>query len=271
MEEIRLKKEEDTLFTILNGYGLDHEWAIYTKIIEICGLNMDAYIEDESQLTKELLEEHYDGILKDIPQNNLNYEHHLQYMVLGALILKIRAELSDDLRDKIIKSADWEFELKKRWRSVDDEFLERRKKTLINFKERLKEYEIGKKIDVNPYIIKGSDDFEAMEKIIKACKLGSLEDLNKEILEENIDKIINVIGKEPPFDIYDYLILGALILKTGAKFPRSLKKKIMEIADWKEERKQKWTLVDEQFLKKRRHILSRFQDMVLNYKSPSIS
>jgi len=94
--------KSEILNGIIHGYGLDHEWAVFREIIEICGLNFEEFIEDEALLTKELLESHYDDILRDIPQKeeNLSYVNLLYIMVLGALILQTGARLPFDLQKK---------------------------------------------------------------------------------------------------------------------------------------------------------------------------
>ena len=267
--------EKKIINIILNGYGLDHEFAVYAEIIETCGLNFDdEYIEDESLLTPELLESHYGDIFHLIRSKNLLYEDlpysdRLVYMVLGALIILTKAHLPEDFRDRIIDSADWEFELKNRWRKVNDEFIENRKKVLTYFQEILKNHEAGKITDVDHYIISAKYDYVGMGyKFLKACSLDSLEDITQDILEANLDKIIFLIEKEPPFDPYgDYLILGALILKTGASIQEDLRQKIIKVADWEEEVKQRWNLRDEEFLEERKQVLIAFQNIVRRYKS----
>lgn len=76
---------------------MDHEWAVFQEIIEICGLDID-----ESLLTKEILESHYDDILMKDPydQDNPEYFKLLYPIVLGAIILQIGARLPSDLKKK---------------------------------------------------------------------------------------------------------------------------------------------------------------------------
>ena len=268
-------EEKNIINKILTGYGLDHEWAVFREIIETCGLNFDdEYIENEALLTPDLLESHYDDILKliqnkELAFKDLPYSDRLIYMVLGALIVLTNAKLPVDLRQKIIDSADWGFELKNRWRKVDDEFIEKREKILTFFQERLKNHEPGLIIDVDPYeVTAGYDVFEEKlgDKFLKTCKVGSLEEITKEILEANLNKILFLFEEEPSYCLYeDYLLLGALVLKTGALIPENLQQRLIEITDWEEEVKKRWNLRDEDFLQRRKEILIAFQDIIRKY------
>ncbi|MEE9379032.1 MAG: hypothetical protein V3V33_13450 [Candidatus Lokiarchaeia archaeon] len=46
-----------------------------------------------------------------------------------------------------------------------------------------------------------------------------------------------------------------------------MRQKIIEIADWEEEIRQRWNLRDEDFLKQRKEVLIAFQNVVRRYKS----
>lgn len=265
------QQDQEVLNKILHGYGLDHEWAVLRKIIQICSLDFDEFIENESLLTAQLLESHYEDILKCVSDENITYQDHLVYMVLGVLIIKTKARLPKKLCDKIINSANWEFELKTRWRIVDEDFLKKRRETLLEFKEMIRNHKEGRILNVDLHEISANFEYDCLgqrfaEKFLRACDIDSLEDITRKALETNLDKVLFLIEKEPPFDPYsDYLTLGSLILKTGATIPEDLRGKIIEIADWEEELKKRWTLADEDLLSSRKRILITFQNTIRNY------
>lgn len=82
------ENKSEVLNEKVHGYGLDSEWAVYREIVKICGLGYEEFIENETLLTRELLESHYDDILVDPhDQNSSEYLRVLHIIVLGALIL----------------------------------------------------------------------------------------------------------------------------------------------------------------------------------------
>lgn len=281
------KKEEnkaDILHGIISGYGLDHEWAVYEEIIQICGLDFEQFIEDETLLTKELLESHYDDVLLKYPYDKENPEYFkiLYPIVLGAVILKIGARLPEDLREIIVNLNLWELELKKRWRSVDDEFLNKRRKILKHLEGKIRDHTSGKSVEIDMFELQGHKfkyDWETEERIIEVCGLnfddyrkthsfktllkGTI--LTKRILEDNLSKILNAIEHLTTYNINNYLILAALILKTGAQISEDLRELLILKADWKEELRIKWTLADRERLNERKNILFAFQGLVQNY------
>jgi len=239
-----------------------------------------------------LLESHYDDILqllrnKDLLYEDLPYSDKLVYMVLGALIIKSNANLPEDLREKIIDSADWEFELKNRWRKVNDEFIEKRKKILLDFQDKIRNHKSGKLTEIDMFALQGQRyeyDWRTEKKITEVCGIDfnnyseahsftPREDkkhkiLTREILEKNLNEVLIAIEENVSvYNINKYLIFGALILKTGASIPEDLRQKIIGVADWEEEVKQRWNLRDEKFLEERKQVLIAFQNIVRRYKS----
>lgn len=132
---------KDTPF-IMEGDG---EADVEISLVESCGLNYEKYINNKEILTKSLLESHLDELIKIV--DNMN--HHVAYLILGVLILKTGSQISDNLREKIIKAADWKYDQDNYiLKNTDDkEFLELRKKILINFQELIQNYKPGQIID----------------------------------------------------------------------------------------------------------------------------
>lgn len=279
---------------IIHGYGLDHEWAVFREIIEICGLHFEEFIEDEALLTKELLESHYDDILRDIPQKeeNLSYVNLLYIMVLGALILQTGARLPFDLQKKISDIDIWDIELKQRWKRPNEYYLENKIKARTEFQEMIRNHESGKVTEINPYDFLYSRTAEELDFFLQFFNTPFIKPLTKKDLEEKIDEIIN---NNENFDEYTistseeipltkeqidkikkiiedskgkgttsyFIILGVHILNTGASIPENLKQRIIETA----ERQKEILLAEADVLRKRKELIVAFKDLTRSYKN----
>ena len=122
-----------------------------------------------------------------------------------------------------------------------------------------------------PFITEGDGEADVEISLIDACGI-EYEDyakdesiLTKEILNfNNLLEIVQHMNHHVA-----YLIFGTLILKTGSKLSDDLRKKLIEAADWKNDREtyiQKNT-DDEEFLELRKEILLYFLEKVKNYNS----
>jgi len=288
------RNKSEILNGIIHGYGLDHEWAVFRETIEICGLHFEEFIEDEALLTKELLESHYDDILRDIPQKeeNLSYVNLLYIMVLGALILQTGARLPIDLQKKIIDIDIWDIELKQRWRRPNEYYLENKIKARTEFQEMIRNHESGKVTEINPYDFLYSRTTEELDFFLQFFNTPFIKPLTKEDLEEKIDEIIN---NNENFDEYTistseeipltkeqidkikkiiedskgkgttsyFIILGVHILNTGASIPENLKQRIIETA----ERQKEILLAEADVLRKRKELIVAFKDLTRSYKN----
>jgi len=135
----RLKMGKDTPF-IMEG---DDEADIEISLIKACGINYENYAEDESILTREIFEAHFDILLEKV--NRMN--HYIGYLIFGSLILKTGSKLPEELREKIFEAADWKND-RKDWRDASEDFLELRKEILIDFQEKIKNHKPGVITDV---------------------------------------------------------------------------------------------------------------------------
>ena len=114
---------------------LDAEWAI----VKICGVDVGDYIENESILTRELIEEHFDEIVNHVKSSD--YSYYGTHQVLGYLILKTGSALPEHLRDDILECASWQRE-KEFWSQVPS-WEKPRKYFLNDFKTKIKNYVPG--------------------------------------------------------------------------------------------------------------------------------
>ena len=130
---------KDTPF-IMEG---DDEADIEISLIKTCGINYGDYAKDESLLTREIFEDHFDIILKEVREMG----HYIGYLIMGCLILKTGSKLPDDLRKKLIDSADWKLD-RKDWRGADEEFLELRKEILLDFQDKIRNHKPGIKTKI---------------------------------------------------------------------------------------------------------------------------
>lgn len=184
--------KENILYGIIHGYGLDHEWAVFEEIVEICGLDFKKFIEDGAFLEKELLENHYEDILLKDPYDEENPEYFkiLYPIVLGAVILQIGARLPKSLQQKIIDINVWEIELKQRWRRPNKHHLEDEINALMGFQQMIQNHENGNIKDFDPYKYLNSRIEEEIEFYLRFFDTALLEQLTKEALEEKLGEII---------------------------------------------------------------------------------
>ena len=143
------RREKDIVSSILCGrYShIDHEGAVKSDILEIFELDWfddnDDPIPLKELITKDFLEEHSNEILDKLPTDNV-YHEHLNYMVLGALIIDRKAKMPQELKERILQALSWEAELTWRWKWIDKEkekdFLEERKNLIESFRQLIVDY-----------------------------------------------------------------------------------------------------------------------------------
>jgi len=114
----------------------DGEADIQIDMIEMCGIKYEDFAENESILTKEIFEKHFYQILR------LTNSDYLSLLIFGALILRTGSFLPNEVREKIVKAADWENE-KERWKYADAEFIKFRKEILIDFRQKIINHKRG--------------------------------------------------------------------------------------------------------------------------------
>ena len=124
----------------------DGESDIESSLIRACGFNVEDYAEDKSILTKKVLENHFDKLLRIVHSIN----DHIAYLILGVLILNTGSAMPEDFRDLLVESADWKTDREKYIGKITDdkEFLELRKDILTNFQGKVRNYKTGQIIDV---------------------------------------------------------------------------------------------------------------------------
>lgn len=286
------KNKSEILNGIIHGYGLDHEWAVCSEIIEICGLDFDEFIEDKTLLTKDLLESHYDRMLMKDPydKENPRYFRILYFIVLGALILQTGARLPIDLQKKLSDIDIWDIELKQRWKRPNENYLEGKVNALIEFQEMIRNHGSRKVAEINPYNFLYSHHEEEVDFFLRFFNTPFIKPLTREDLEEKIDEIIN---SHEDFDEYTistsdeipltkeqidkikkivednkgkgtpgyFIILGVHLLKTGASIPEHLRHRIIATA----ERQKEILIVEVDLLKKRKELIVAFKDLISSY------
>ena len=123
-----------------------------------------------------------------------------------------------------------------------------------------------------PWITEGDGEADIQIDLVEVCGIGYeafAEDesiLTKEIFEKHFPQILRLINS----DYLSLLIFGALILRTGSFLPDKVRKKIMEAADWKNE-KERWKYADAEFIKSRKEILIDFRQKISNHKRGQIT
>lgn len=123
-----------------------------------------------------------------------------------------------------------------------------------------------------PWITEGDGEADIQIDLIEVCGI-EYEDyaenesiLTKEIFEKHFSQILKLINS----DYLSLLIFGALILRTGSFLPDKVRKKIIEAADWKNE-KERWKYADAEFIKSRKETLIDFRQKIINHKRGEIT
>ncbi|TES98663.1 MAG: hypothetical protein E3J90_05605 [Promethearchaeota archaeon] len=123
--------------TIMGGEDqMDIEWGI----VDICGINISEYIEDDTLLTRELVEKNFEEIMKYVKSEYNNYVAH---QVLGYIILKTGSNLPSELQNDILMCALWDIE-KEFWLQ-NPRWENPRKFFLKDFKTKIGNHVAGKK------------------------------------------------------------------------------------------------------------------------------
>ncbi|MFX1572983.1 MAG: hypothetical protein ACFFB0_09555 [Promethearchaeota archaeon] len=137
---------KDTPF-IMEG---DDEFDIEMTIYRIIGYEYPEYDDDapEPIPPRELLENQLLNPKSKL-QNLLSKCEigYLEFLIIGGLVLKTGAEMPEELKEKILKTAECKNE-KSRWKYANEEFLELRKEILIDFQEKIKNHIPGVVTDI---------------------------------------------------------------------------------------------------------------------------
>lgn len=130
-------------------------------------------------------------------------------------------------------------------------------------------------------------DYEAYERIEEEIDEKILEDAGDEVIEALSDSLpelvptredlnaqlldpyseLNVLLSRCEIGYLDFLILGVLILKTGAVLPPELKEKILKTAAWETD-EWRWK---EEFKKERKRVLQYFRSKIENHIDGKVS
>ncbi|MFX1281323.1 MAG: hypothetical protein ACFFA3_18370 [Promethearchaeota archaeon] len=127
-----------------------------------------------------------------------------------------------------------------------------------------------------PFVMEGDDEFDVELTIYKLIgykypdyKDDAPESLPpRELLEKHLLDPSSKLRKlldDCKIGYLEFLILGGLILKTGATLPEKLKEKILKTAQWKIE-KDRWKYTDNEFKKLRKDFLEDFREKIENHR-----
>ena len=133
---------KDTPF-IMEG---DDEFDVEMTIYKIIGYEYPEYEDDAPEpipprelLEKQLLDPKSE--LRDLLNDcKIGY---LEFLIIGGLVLKTGAELPEELKEKILKTAQWENK-KDRWKYTSGDFIEMRKNFLMDFQQKIRSHSRGK-------------------------------------------------------------------------------------------------------------------------------
>ena len=108
------------------------------------------------------------------------------------------------------------------------------------------------------------DDFSILTNDLPEL-VPTREDLNAQLLDPYSE--LNVLLSRCEIGYLDFLILGVLILKTGAVLPPDLKVKILKTAAWETD-EWRWK---EEFKKERKRVLQYFRSKIENHIDGKVS
>ena len=116
----------------------DEEADIASFILNACGLELHDFNLNERILTRENLEKNYKALIKMLDGRNFR---RAPYFVFGYFTLLTGLGISESLRRKILRVADWKHE-EGHWH--DKEFAIKRKAFLEDFREKVTIHQIGR-------------------------------------------------------------------------------------------------------------------------------
>ena len=120
--------------------GGEEQWDLeYNIVHDCCGLDVNAYFDNMTILTRKIFEDNFKKIVKEI-EIHAGFKFHIAYQVLGRFILLLGAKITEELRDLIIEATDWSRE-EDLW---DAELEHERKFRLNDLKEKIERYSPGK-------------------------------------------------------------------------------------------------------------------------------
>jgi len=114
----------------------DEESDLASFFIKACGLNYRDFLDDDRILTREIFENNFNNIMQIVEQRS---NRRKTYIILGYFILLTGARLPNDLKVKIIKAANWEYE-KGLW---EERLIRERKFCLKDFQEKIQAHKTG--------------------------------------------------------------------------------------------------------------------------------
>jgi len=116
--------------TIMGG---DDQLDALSYLISMCGIDYNDYLEDKKVLTKKKIENNLELIMK-----NLDIDDYIYLQVFGILVLETGSYLSDDLKQMILNSIDYEFSQIENW---GEDIRELRKLYLNDYKNKILSYD----------------------------------------------------------------------------------------------------------------------------------
>ncbi len=157
----------------------DEEADVAGFMLEACGIASTDFLFNERILTRENFEKNYELFVKMAENRG---SRRAPYFVIGYFALLTGAEISEELRKKILEIAKWEHE-EGYWQ--DKDFALKRKIYLEDFSEKIRIHKAGTKL--HPAIFKYSGkDFSESKVLIGVNNILSLYEIN-DIKHVNLD------------------------------------------------------------------------------------
>lgn len=121
--------------------GGDDECDLEGKIIDVCEVDHRKFMINPNIFTKEIFEKNFDRIIEKIDEYaNLRNKFPIAYKVLGRFVLLTGIDISEEIRDLIIKATNWSYE-KDIW--IGKENIAESKRNLKELRDKIIRYKPG--------------------------------------------------------------------------------------------------------------------------------
>lgn len=150
----------------------DNQWERW--IVEgFCGLDSESYLIDKNVLTQKALEQNLDEIIRRIEKIKSQFDDppeysvhitsleaiDIAYQILALLLLETGSYVPEVVKEKVLKSTDWEFDKKWDW---DENALKIRKFYINEFREKILRHESGVKEKFIDLKVHSDKEFDEM-------------------------------------------------------------------------------------------------------------
>lgn len=170
-DSYKKKSKETWSYAILGGDESFQLFFEYGKIIRK-SLPSKIYEDYPNGLPNEIYQDQIEKFYEELIKFADNQKSRLAYMILGVIIMANGGKMTEDLKEKILKYSDWEYEENQ---LLNEQDIIERKNHLIEFRDKIKNYDGTEQVMTPLYTVtrvinekkaKGEDITHIMKKSI---------------------------------------------------------------------------------------------------------